>query len=184
MQGEGEKGGEGGVEGDKCSCLPGARRGRVGAARTQPTQLHTARGAALNSHGTAGHTTPDTAGKHRRGKKTARRHSAATGRVRGDERERLTARGGSYLAEAGWGDNASARRGDWVSAARRLRAVHGAAVNIRSGSTATQCARRHTGEAGGQRPLPGWDGARTGRHDEKTRRPTAREGHDLRGGGT
>ena len=93
-------GGVGG-KGDRCSCLTGARRGRVGAARRQRTQLHTARGAAVNSHGTAGHTTPVTASKHRRGKKTARRHRAATERVRGDGRERLTARGGSYLAEAG-----------------------------------------------------------------------------------
>ena len=53
---------------------------------------------------------------------------------------------------------------------------------MRSGSTAMHCARRHKGEAGGQRPLPGWDGARTGRHDEKTRRPAARDGHDLWGG--
>ncbi len=55
--------------------------------------------------------------------------------------------------------------------------------NMRSGSTATHCARGHKGEAGGQRPLPGWGGARTGQHDEKkTRRPAAREGRGLRGG--
>ena len=110
MRGEGGKGGEGGVEEDKCSCLTVARRRRVVAGRRQPTQLHTARGAAVNSHGTAGHTTPDTVGKHRRGKKScARRHSAATGRVRGDERERLAARGGSYLAEA-WRQRLGAAR--------------------------------------------------------------------------
>ena len=60
--------------------------------------------------------------------------------------------------------------------------MRGTAVNMRSGSTATHCARRHKGEAGGQRPLPGWDGAKTRRRDEKTRRPAAREGHGLRGG--
>ena len=53
-----------------------------------------------------------------------------------------------------------------------------------SGSTAMHCARRHKGKAGGQRPLPGWGGAMTGRHDEKKhRRPAAREGRGLRGGG-
>jgi hypothetical protein len=62
--------------------------------------------------------------------------------------------------------------------------VRGAAANmpVRSRSTATHCARRHKGEAGGQRPLPGWGGVRTGGHDEKTRRPAAREGHGLKGG--
>ena len=52
-----------------------------------------------------------------------------------------------------------------------------------SGSTAMHCARRHKGEVGGQMPLPGWGGATTGRHDEKTRRPAAREGHGLGEGG-
>ncbi len=36
--------------------------------------------------------------------------------------------------------------------------------------------------AGEQRPLPGWGKARTGRHNEKTRRPAAREGRGLKGG--
>ena len=126
MSGEAGQGGGKGVKGDRCSCLTGARRGRVGAARRQRTQLHTARGAAVNSHGTAGHTTPDTASKHRRGKKTARRHRAATGRVRGNGRERLTAGGGSYLAEAGRQRLGAARRLGRRGEETALRARRGA----------------------------------------------------------